>query len=92
MILVELVDVGINRFDVLAQPLSLSQKTSRCVKRPDYQRPPLLEVAKNFNRDSIDRALNSTDEFSAIAANRRQSAQASSPWERSTRTPAERRA
>ena len=45
-ILVELVDVGVNRLDVFAEPLPLGQKTSGCVKSPDNQRASLLRCRR----------------------------------------------
>ena len=68
--LVELVDVGVDRLDVLAQPLSLGQQAAGCVKCPDDQGAPSLEVTEDLDCDPIDGPLDAADELGAVAPNR----------------------
>ena len=67
---IELVDVGVDRLDVLAQPLPLGLEASRGVERPDDQRPPLLQPADDLDRDPVDCPLDATDHLGAVASNR----------------------
>ena len=70
MAFIELVDVGVDRLDVLYQPLPLGLEASRGIERPDHQRPPLLEPAYDLGRDPIDGPFDTTDHLGAITPNR----------------------
>ena len=69
MALIELVDVGVDRLDVLAQPLPLSLEASRGIERPDDQRPPLLEPPYDLDGDPVNGPLDATDHLGAVASN-----------------------
>ena len=68
--LVELLDVGVDGLDVLAQPLPLGQEAARGVERPDDQGRPLLQVADDLGGDPVDGALDAADGLGAVAADR----------------------
>ena len=70
MALIKLVDVGVDRLDMLAQPLPLGLEASRGVERPDDQGAPLLQPADDLGRDPVDGPLDAADHLGAIASNR----------------------
>ena len=70
MAFIKLVDVGVDRIDVLYKPLPLSLEASRGVKRPDYQRSPLLEPAYDLGRNPIYSSFDATNHLSPIPPNR----------------------
>ena len=70
MVLIKLVNVGIDCVNVLPQPLPLGLETSRSVKRPDNQGATLLEPADDFGRDPIDGSFDAPDHLRAIPSNR----------------------
>ena len=70
MAFIELVDVGIDRLDVLYQPLPLGLEASRGVERPYDQRTPLLEPAYDLGRDPIHGPFDTTNHLGAVAPNR----------------------
>ena len=69
-LLVELDDVGVDRLDVLGQPLALGLEAARGVERPDDQGPPLLEPAEDLVGDPVDGPLDAADVLGAVALDR----------------------
>ena len=69
-LLVELVDVGVDRVDVLAQPLALGLEAPRGVERPDDQGPPLLQPAEDLDGDPVDGPLDAADVLGAVPLDR----------------------
>ena len=65
--LVELLDVGVDGLDVLAQPLPLGLEAARGVERPDDQGRPLLQLAEDLDGDPVDRPLDAADVLGAVA-------------------------
>ena len=66
--LVELLDVGVDGLDVLAQPLPLGLEAARGVERPDDQGRSLLQVADDLDGDPVDRPFDAADDLGAVAA------------------------
>ena len=82
VLLVELGDVGVDRLDVLAQPLALGLEAARGVERPDDQGPALLEPAEDLVGDPVDGPLDAADVLGAVALDRDGLAEHRSPWAR----------
>ena len=69
-VFVKLVDMGIDRLNVLAESLPLGLEATRGVECPDDQRTSLLKTAEDLDGDAVNRPFNATDEFGAIALDR----------------------
>ena len=68
--LVELLDVGVDGLDVLAQPLPFGLEAARGVERPDDQGRSVLQAAEDLDGDPVDRPLHAADVLGAVALDR----------------------